>query len=151
MSYHIDCTFDTPVEQVYNYIKRASSPQEILDKICYIIDNCIYMDYRYFKPIGNDAVYEPLLAHIINKIRQVLSTSPSLIVHVSLKGFSIREMDKHVNFFKHVSIILDTHYPQKLTTCYVYNASSIFTQLFSLLSYFIDKDTLKKMQLVGKS
>jgi hypothetical protein len=109
------------------------------------------MDYRYFKPVGNDAVYEPLLSHIINKIRQVLSASPSLIVHVSLKGFSIREMDKHLNFFKHVSIVLDTHYPQKLTTCYVYNASSIFTQLFSLLSYFIDKDTLKKMQLVGKS
>jgi hypothetical protein len=150
MSHHMDCTFDTPVEQVYNYIKRASSPQEILDKICYIIDNCIYMDYRYFKPVGNDAVYEPLLAHIINKIKQVLSVSHALIAHVSLKGFSIREMDKHVNFFKRVSIVLDAHYPQKLTTCYVYNASSIFTQLFSLLSYFIDKDTLKKMQLVSK-
>jgi len=151
MSSHVDCTFDTPVEQVYNYIKRASSPQEILDKICYIIDNCIYMDYRYFKPVGNDAVYEPLLSHIVNKIKQVLLVSPSLIVHVSLKGFSIREMDKHINFFKHISIVLDTHFPQKLTTCYVYNESSIFTQLFGLLSYFIDKDTLKKMQLVGKS
>jgi len=151
MTSHVDCTFDTPVEQVYNYIKRASSSQEILDKICYIIDNCIYMDYRFFKPVGNDAVYEPLLSHIVNKIKQVLLVSPSLIVHVSLKGFSIREMDKHINFFKHISIVLDTHFPQKLTTCYVYNASSIFTQLFGLLSYFIDKDTLKKMQLVGKS
>jgi hypothetical protein len=151
MTSHVDCTFDTPVEQVYNYIKRASSSQEILDKICYIIDNCIYMDYRFFKPVGNDAVYEPLLSHIVNKINQVLLVSPSLIVHVSLKGFSIREMDKHINFFKHISIVLDTHFPQKLTTCYVYNASSIFTQLFGLLSYFIDKDTLKKMQLVGKS
>lgn len=147
---HVDCTFDTPIEQVYNYIKRASSPQEILNKICYIIDNCIYVDYRFFKPVGNDAVYEPLLAHIIDKIKQVLLVSPTLIVHVSLKGFSIRELDKHVNFFKHVSIILDKNFPQKLTTCYVYNASSIFTQLFGLLSYFIDKDTLKKMQLVGK-
>jgi hypothetical protein len=147
---HVDCTFDTPIEQVYNYIKRASSPQEILDKICYIIDNCIYMDYRFFKPVGNDAVYEPLLAHMIDKIKQVLLVSPTLIVHVSLKGFSIREMDKHMHFFKHISVILDTHYPKKLTTCYVYNASSIFTQLFSVLSYFIDKDTLKKVKLVGK-
>jgi hypothetical protein len=151
MSYHIDCTFDTPIEQVYHHIKQASSSQEILDKICYIIDNCIYMDYRYFKPVGNEAVYEPLLAHIIEKIRQVLLVTPVLIVHLSLKGFSIREMEKHMNFFKHISIVLDTQFPQKLTTCYAHNASSIFTQLFNLLSYFIDKDTLKKVQLVGKS
>jgi len=150
MSSHIDCTFDAPIEQVYNYIKQASSPQEILDKICYIIDNCIYMDYRFFKPVGNPAVYEPLVAHIIEKFRQVFLISPSLIVHVSLKGFSIREMEKHMNFFKHISVILDTHYPNKLSSCYVYNASSIFTQVFSLLSYFIDKDTLNKMHLVGK-
>lgn len=150
MSSHIDCTFDTPIEQVYNYIKRASSSQEILDKICYVIDNSIYMDYRYFKPVGNDAVYEPLVAHIIDKIKQVLLVTPTLIVNVSLKGFSIREMEKHINFFKHISIILDTHYPKKLSTCNVYNASSIFTQLFSLLSYFIDKDTLNKVNLVGK-
>ena len=150
MSSHIDCTFDTPIEQVYNYIKGATSPQEILDKICYIIDNCIYMDYRFFKPVGNDAVYEPLVAHIIEKIRQALLVTPTLIVHVSLKGFSIRELEKHLNFFKHITVVLDTRYPKKLTSCYVYNASSIFTQLFSLLSYFIDKDTLNKMHLVGK-
>ena len=151
MSSHIDCTFDTTIEQVYNHIKGATSSQEILDKICYIIDNTIYMDYRYFKPVGSHTVYEPLIAHIIEKIRQVLLASPILIVHVSLKGFSIREMEKHMNFFKHISVVLDTHYPKKLSSCYVYNASSIFTQLFSLLSYFIDKDTLNKVQLVGKS
>jgi hypothetical protein len=151
MSSHIDCTFDMPAEQVYNHITQASSSQEILDKVCYIIDNCIYMDYRFFKPIGNPTVYEPLVAHIIEKIKQVLLLTPALIVHVSLKGFSIREMEKHMNFFKYISIALDTRYPKKLTTCYVYNSSSMFTQLFSLLSYFIDKDTLNKVQLIGKS
>jgi hypothetical protein len=150
MSSHIDCTFDTPIEQVYNHITHASSSQEILDKVCYIIDDCIYMDYRFFKPIGNATVYEPLIAHIIEKIRQLLLKTPLLIVHVSLKGFSIREMEKHITFFKRISVALDTHYPRKLTGCYVYNSSSIFTQLFSLLTCFIDKETLKKVQLVGK-
>ena len=150
MSSHIDCTFDTPIEQVYNHITHASSSQEILDKVCYIIDDCVYMDYRFFKPIGNPTVYNSLVSHIIDKISQVLLITPVLIVHVSLNGFSIREMEKHMNFFKHISIALDKHFPKKLATCYVYNASSVFTQLFSVLSYFIDKDTLNKVKLVGK-
>lgn len=151
MSTHINCTFDTPIEEVYNNIKNASNLQEILDKICYIIDDCIYVDYRYFKPVGDTSIYDVLLEHIINNIKRTLLVTSTLIVHVSLKGFSIREMDKHIQFFKHISIILDTRYPQKLTTCYIHNSSSIFTQLFSLLSCFVDKETLKKVKITNKS
>jgi hypothetical protein len=150
MAAHIDCTFDTPIEQVYNNIKCASSSQEMLDYICYINDNCIYVDYRYFKPVGDPSIYESLLAHLINKITQILLVTPTLIIHVSLNGFSIREIDKHLHFLKRAAIILDANFPKKLSSCYIYNASSIFTQLFRILSCFVDKITLNKVKLVSK-
>lgn len=150
MSSNIDCIFDTPIEQVYNNIKTAANSQELLNHICYIIDNCIYVDYRYFKPISDPSIYEQLLAHIINTITQTLSAAPTLIVHVSLKGLSIREIDKHINFFKRTAVILDTHFPKMLSNCYVYNASSIFTQFFRILSCFVDKDTLNKVKIISK-
>lgn len=150
MATHINCTFDTSIEEVYSNIKNASSSQELLNNVCYIIDNYIYVDYRYFKPIGGPVIYEQLLAHFIDKIKQILSVTPLIIVHVSLKGLSIRELEKHMSFFKHMTNVLDLTYPKKLTTCYLYNTSSTFTQLFTLLSCFIDKDTLSKVKLVNK-
>jgi hypothetical protein len=150
MATHINCTFNTPIEQAYNNIKNATSSQELLNNICYIIDNKLYIDYRNFKPIGGPVIYDQLLAHIHNIIKQILSVTPELIAYVSFSGFSIRELDKHLNFFKTVSFALDSQYPNKLSICYIHNATSTFTHLFNLLSCFVDKDTLSKVKLVNK-
>ena len=45
---------------------------------------------------------------------------------------------------------LKDKYPEKLAKCYVYNAPFIFTQIFNIVSMFIDKETQKKIELVKK-
>jgi hypothetical protein len=75
-------------------------------------------------------------------------TTNELTVHVNMKGLSITEIDKHKTFIQQMSKILQEKYPDKLSKCYVYNSSFIFSQIFNFVSMFVDKDTLKKISIV---
>jgi hypothetical protein len=148
MSRPIPDTFNTSVEEIYNTIKTASSPLDILKPMCYVMDGEFYFDYRYFKPIGTPEIYQELTNYIVNQMRILEPQVDKFTCHVCLKGLGIKELDKHSQYIKLISTTLDTTFPNKLTKCYIYNASSVFSYLFKLLSYFVDKVTLSKVTLV---
>lgn len=148
MSHAIPDTFNTPVEEIYSIIKNASNPLDILKRMCYVAGGEFYFDYRYFKPIGSPEIYQELLTYIVSEMRKLEPVVDKFTCHVCLKGLSIKELDKHSQYIKLISQTLDTTFPNKLSKCYIYNVSSIFSYLFKLLSYFVDKVTLSKVTLV---
>jgi hypothetical protein len=75
-------------------------------------------------------------------------TTNELIVHVNMKSLSLTEIDKHKMFIQQMSQILQEKYPDKLSKCYIYNSPFIFSQIFNFVSMFVDKETLKKIEIV---
>jgi len=148
MSSNIPDTFNTSTEEIYSIIKSASSPIDILKRMCYVMNGEFYFDYRYFKPIGSPEIYQELLTYIVNEMRVLEPHVEKFTCHVCLKGLSIKELDKHSQYIKLISQTLDNTFPNKLSKCYIYNVSSIFTYLFKILGYFVDKATLSKVTLV---
>jgi hypothetical protein len=55
------------------------------------------------------------------------------------------EIDKHKNFIQYLSTFLKDKYPQKMEKCYIFNAPFVFSQLFHIISMFIDKETQSKI------
>jgi len=128
---------------------RKGEWDDILKGLCYIKENCIILNYIYFKNIANDETYNYILNYITNNIDNVLNTNNYFIVHVNMKNLTMNDINKHKNFIQVMSSILKEKYPEKLLKCYVYNAPFIFAKIFNIVSIFIDKDTQKKIELVN--
>ena len=134
--------------QILNKIKNGQW-NDILANLCYIKENTIVLDYMYFKHFAHDDTYELILNYIISNIDNIILTYSEFDVHVNLKNLTIIDIDKHKTFIQHISSLLKDKYPQKLAKCYVYNAPFVFAQFLNIVSIFIDKDTLSKIQLVS--
>ena len=59
---------------------------------------------------------------------------------------TLLEVEKNRDFVQDMSNILKEKFPDKLEICLIYEGSFIFKQIYSLLSIFIDKKTLKKIK-----
>lgn len=134
-------------EKIIHKVKNGEW-RDILNGLCCIKENSIILNYIYFKHIAKDETYNYILNYITNNIDQVLQKNNQFIVHVNMKNLTIVDIDKHKVFIQNMSGFLKDKYPQKLSKCYVYNAPFIFTQIFAIVSMFIDKDTQKKIELV---
>lgn len=134
-------------EKIIHKVKNGEW-RDILNGLCCIKENSIVLNYIYFKYIAKDETYSYILNYITNNIDKVLQTNNQFIVHVNMKNLTIVDIDKHKIFIQNISGFLKDKYPQKLSKCYVYNAPFIFTQIFAIVSMFIDKDTQKKIELV---
>ena len=139
---------------------EKSSPEFIIEKIkkgewtyvinglCNIKDNLIIFDYNYFKLFATKETYEIILTHVANCLNNVLTMHATFIVHINIKNLTITDIDKHLNFIKYVSAFMQEKYPNKLTKCYVYNAPIVFSKIVNMLSFFIDKETQTKIELI---
>ena len=67
-----------------------------------------------------------------------------------MKNLTITDIDKHTTFIQNLSGYLKDKYPQKLSKCYIYNAPFVFSQIYTIVSIFIDKETRKKIELINK-
>jgi len=123
---------------------------DILKGLCCIKENSVILNYIYFKYIGKNETYSYILNYITKHIDEVLVTNNKFIVCVNMKNLTLVDVDKHKVFIQYISGFLKDKYPQKLEKCYLYNAPFIFTQIFNIVSVFIDKDTQKKIELVTK-
>ena len=140
-------TFENSSEKIVDKIKKGEW-NDILKGLCSSKENSIILNYIYFKHIAKQETYTYILNYITNNIDKVLLTNNEFIVHVNMKNLTIIDIDKHKEYIKLISEFLKNKYPEKLGKCYVYNAPFIFTQIFNIVSMFIDKDTQKKIQLV---
>lgn len=124
--------------------------EDLLNGLCCIKNNHILLDYTYFKYLATNETYNLILYYIITNIDKVLIMDPEFIIHVNMKNLTISDISKHKQFIQEISTLLKEKYPEKLGKCYVYNAPCIFSQIFGLVSMFIDKDTQKKIELIIK-
>jgi hypothetical protein len=136
-------------EKIIDKVKKGEW-NDILQGLCCIKGNSVILNYIYFKHIAKDQTYRYILNYITNNIDQVLLSNNEFIVHVNMKNLTIVEIDKHKEYIKFISEFLKDKYPEKLAKCYVYNAPFIFTQIFNIVSMFIDKETQKKIELVKR-
>ena len=61
---------------------------------------------------------------------------------------SVMEIKKHITFIRDVSNLLKQKYQNKMKKCYIYNASNVFSQIYDIISKFVDKDTQQKIELI---
>lgn len=128
---------------------KSQKYDEIFDGLCFTKDNCVIMNYPYFKHFAVNDTYDVILQFIISKIENVLENNDTFVVHVNAIHLSLTDVDKHRNFILKMSQILSERFPYKLHKCYIYEAPFIFSQVFNLVSKFIDKDTQKKIHVIN--
>lgn len=136
-------------EKIQDKIRRGEW-KDILNNLCCIKDNTniIILNYIYFKYIASNETYNIILNYITNNIDKVLLNRNEFIVYVNMKNLTIVDIDKHKLFIQTISGYLKDKYPQKLAKCYIYNAPFVFSQIYNIVSLFIDKETQKKIELV---
>lgn len=128
---------------------KSQKYDEIFSGLCCIKDNSIVMHYPYFKHFAMNDTYDIILQFIVSNIESVLKNSETFSVHVNANNLSISDVDKHKTFILKMSQTLNDKFPYKLHKCYIYDAPFIFSQVFSILGKFIDKDTQRKIHVVN--
>lgn len=122
--------------------------KDVLHGLCFIKENEVIINYVYFKHLATQETYSCILNYITNNFDIVLSKNIEFIIHVNMKNLTLSDIDKHKSFIYTISEYLKERYPKKLSKCYVYNAPCFFSKVFTIVSMFIDKDTMKKIELV---
>ena len=141
-------------EKILTKIKNSinnDAINEILNYMCNIKTDTLYLDYTYFKYFANNQTYESIVNYIINNINGILLSYDMFNVVVNMKGLTIGDVDKHKFFIQNIATVLKNSYPNKLTRCFIYNAPYVFSQVYNFVSLFIDKETQSKIELVSSS
>lgn len=121
--------------------------EELLHKFCYIkINNEIIINFENYKSVRNQIDNNYILNYLIFVFENALTKFDTFIVHANIKKLTLLEMDKNKDFICEMTSILKVKFNNKLEKCIIYEGSYIFKQIYNLLSLFIDKDTLSKIQ-----
>jgi hypothetical protein len=134
-------------EKIISKIKNGDFT-DIFENFIQIEQNNITIHYIYFKHFASNSTYEFLTNLITNKIDPIIHQHSNFIVHFNIKTFSLVELDKHKSYIYSVSNYFKEKYPNKLEKCFIYNSSFLINQLYNIISSFIDKDTLNKIEFI---
>jgi hypothetical protein len=136
-----------PPQQIITKIKKGEW-SDIINGLCYVKDNTIILDNTYFKYFATKETYDIILSHITIKIDNILSIYDGFIVCINMKNLNVSDVDKHISFIQSISLIFKKKYSNKLIKCWVHNAPFVFSQILNIVSFFIDKETQQKIELV---
>ena len=126
---------------------------ELLQNFCYTSSdgNDITLNFKSLKILNKHLSNDYLLLQLINNIDFILTKNELFNFHINVKSISILDVDKNKEFIQKASIVLKEKYPSKLDTCYIYEAPSMFNNIFKLIFSFVDKETQKKIKIVETS
>jgi hypothetical protein len=136
------------------YIKthmKQISNIELIQNLCYIQQkNHIIINYPYFKYITKNNIYNgnEIIQYLINVMQNVLTEYKQFIVHLNTNNLNLIDVEKYYLFIQQISQVMKDQFPEKMKTCYIYNAPYIFSKIFSIISIFIDKKTLQKIKIM---
>lgn len=152
MELNIDSLFNnTPnLKQQIISKMREGDFNYILNNLCYIKDDYIVIDSNFFKHFATPDTYAIITQFVMNRFDEYLSQHPLVVVHLNISSINVSLLDKHKSFLANVSQIFSLRYPDILKVCYVYNATFICSQLFNIISLFVDKITMQKIHIVKK-
>jgi hypothetical protein len=106
------------------------------------------MDFIYVKHFSTTQTQQIIIDLIVNNIDKILNVNSKFIVHVNIHNMKLKDVDNNRDFIRTISKCLKERFPDKLDKCYIYNATTMFSQILNVISLFIDKDTKEKIQLV---
>lgn len=131
------------------FIKRNGG-EEIIYHFCHAEGNHIILNYIYFKYITkhNMASYDAVTNYLINIMKDVLKKHDQFVIHLNIRYLILMDIDKYFSFIKQISQLMKDTFPEKLKSCYIYNAPFVFSKLFSIISVFIDKNTQQKIKMM---
>jgi len=135
---------------------KATDILELIKKMCFNMnDNIIILDYKYFKFITtklgiklDKSLMDIIIQFIVGVANSVLENYPLYCLHINLHGLSVIDIEKYSVFIQKFSMAMKSTFQDKLETCYLYNSPFIFSNMFKLISHFIDKVTMQKMVLI---
>lgn len=133
-----------------NIITATDTFNEMLHKMCFFneSENYIYFDYKIFKMIASPMTYEAVSSHLIKTTWEVVSKYDKINIYACLKSISLKEIDKHKTFILKMISFCSDEFSDKLLKCYLYKTPTIFTQIYSIVSIAIDKETRQKVQII---
>lgn len=131
-----------------NTITPNMNFNDILNKMCFIEGDQMLLDYKIMKQILNVNTYDIIFDRLINTTRETISQNALINMHICLKGLTITDMDKHKNFVLRIIKTFSDEFPNKLDVCNLYKTPAIFSQIFALISVFIDKVTINKIKII---
>jgi hypothetical protein len=140
--------FAESTSEVAVKLATVISVDDIMELICRAEGNVLVADYRYFKHAASPSSYAKIVEQSVKSIDRILETYPHFIAHMCIKSLTVSDIDKHMEFIKVFCSTLKLRYQDKMSKCYVYKAPFIFSQIYSIVSCFIDKDTRPKVELV---
>ena len=120
----------------------------LLHQLCYCEDNEVIFNYATFKAIAGPATYPLILKHIYALLQKALLIYPKLIVRAHLKSITIGDMDTHKHFILDAIKQMSVDFSDALDICYLYKTPFVFSQIYSIVSIVIDKETKQKIQIV---
>jgi len=135
-------------EKIILKIKKGEW-NDIYKGLCHVTNNSITMEYIFFKYFATKDTYSVIQRLLTNSIETILLNNDNFIFHVNMKYLTISEFDKHKDFIQYISKLLKDNYPNKLYKCYVYNAPFMFSQVLSIISLFVDKETMTKIEIIN--
>jgi hypothetical protein len=131
-----------------NMISPNMNINELLNKISFMEGDKVFIDYKIMKQLLNENTYDMIFDHLINVTKEILLHNQFINMHVCLKGLTITDMDKHRSFVLRIIKTFSEQFPNKLNVCNLYKTPVIFSQIFGLISMFIDKVTINKIRIV---
>lgn len=142
--------FGKPTSEIIFSKLKEGNFSFILNGICYIKDDSLVINYKFFKHFANIQTYEIINQYLVSLIDTILEKYSSFTVHLNMNSLTVTQLDKHRKYLTQLASILQQKYPDTLSVCYVYDASFIFSQLFNIISLFVDRVTLNKIQIVNR-
>lgn len=136
-------------EKILDNFKKGDF-SDFLENFIQVNENNITINYIYFKYFASSSTYELITNFLINRLDRLIDKFDKIVVYLNLKSFSLLDLDKHKNYIYFVSNSFKDRYPNKLEKCYVYNTTYLINQLYNIISGFIDKDTLNKIEFIEK-
>jgi len=138
------------IKNITNNINLKTNEEklnDLLHNFCHIKkNNELEIQYKYFKIINTFIDKTHILNYLIFIIENTLLRYETFSVRVNIEKLTLLDVEKNKGFIMDMSNLLKERFPDKLDVCIIHEGSFIFKQIYSLLSVFIDKNTLKKIR-----
>jgi hypothetical protein len=133
-----------------DYIKKKGlniQLNEILEHFCYNENDVMLLNFYCMKWLGK--IDKQIIINVIrNNMQSILNKGyKKVMIHVCLKSLSVSQMDIFYSFFKEASTIFKQEFPDRLEKCYLYHCSSVFSSLYKMISHFLEKETLQRIEV----
>jgi len=98
-----------------------------------------------------DAVYSVCLESIVNVFNKILSCFDKMICRIYVKGLTIIDLERHLQFIQKLAILCKQQYDEKLDTCYIYETPLLFSGIYNFITMLnlVDKKTIEKIKFVN--